>query len=438
MNLNFFTPDPRRRTARLLMKLLAAGMLLVSVFYVVVGFRGAKEYGLQSGWGYRLKSLSEVERSVSDYEPVWQGNAYVLKGINPFEVMNGRADYDSEIGPIVKGTANVPWTYGLSNLWIPGFLSFETAGMVSLIWWVLLWAIAASLLWRKMKELGIDDPLFASLLVLTMFCQCSIGAELETLNPAFLVIPTLFIVCLSDDKKHPYWVGICLALAMIKPQLTALFFIPFIVKGNYKTVLTGGVLVFLSLMAVSLRLGENPIALTMNSFSEGFDASVATTGEMGMVQAASQGIFSAFFPNVIPLSSATLWHWVIFIPYTFLLCWRFRKAPFYLLFSIPFVISMLWMYSLPLNRSTALLWMSVMIFLYTWGQQEKIGNRKTLVAYILMGLLGFPLMSGVMARMLGTFMIWPIAALLIFVVLHIVLWWYLCSEKKEKTLLETK
>ena len=450
MNLNFFTPDPNRRMARMCMWILAVGMLLVSIAYLVWGFNGAKEYGLQSGWGYRLQNIRDMNHSLSDGEPVWQGNAYVLKGINPFDVMNGRADYDSEIGPIVPGTTNVPWTYILSNLWLPGFLPFDTSAIISLVWWVLLWSMATVMLWRKMKQLGVNDPLFLILLVLTMFCQCSIAIGLETLNPAMLAIPTLFIACLLDDKKYPYLVGLCLALAMIKPQLGALFFIPFIVKGNYKAVLTGVGVVCLALLMVSMQLGENPITLTIGSFSDGFNAltstslsgapeQIPTSSGIGRVYAAgaeyvpvSQGIFMALFPNVFPLDSATLLHWLVFIPYTFLLCWWFRKAPFYILFSIPFVISMLWMYNLPVNRSAATLWMALMIFLYTWAKQKRINNGKTLVAYASMVFMGVPFMTVFMAKMLGTFMIWPITALALFVILHIVLWWYWNSEKEKQ------
>lgn len=434
MNLNFFTPNLHRRKARCCMWIMAAGMTLVSCLYIVYGIIGAKNYGMQSGWGYRLESLSDVGHSVSDYEPVWQGNAYVLRGKNPFLLMKGMSDFDPEIGPIVKGTTNVPWTYGLSNILIPGFLPYRIAIVISLLWWVVLWGLAGLLLWYRMKDLGIHDSLFSGMLVLTMFCQCSIGVSLETMNPSLLVVPILMILSFLNDKRYPYLVGCCLALAMIKPQLGTLFFIPFIVKGNFKAVLTGGGLVLLSLLAVSIRVGENPIILVEDAFADGFQIFASFSGEMREVVLASQGIVNALFQG-LPMESSTLWHWVFFIPYTFLLCWRFRKSPFYILFSIPFVISMLWMYNLPLGRNTGLLWMALMIMLY---RQKTPNNLHAIVAYVAMFIVGFPLMSGMMARSMGTFKIWPMTAVFIFFVLHIVLYWYSRREKGEEPALKSK
>lgn len=414
------------------MWIMAIGMALVSCFYIMGGVISAKDYGMQSGWGYRLESLNDSGRSISDYEPVWQGNAYVLKGKNPFDVMNQEVDFDPQIGPIIKGTTNVPWTYGLGNVLIPGFLPYKGAMVVSFLWWLLFYAIAVFLLCKKMDDKGIKDSLFKCLLVLALFCQCSLGAGLESMNPAFLVVPLLFVVSLLDDKRYPWLVGCCLALAMIKPQAGALFFIPFIVKGNFKAVLTGGGLVLLSLLAVSLSVGANPVSLVQQAFSDGFSNFAAAKGETWQLVAASQGIFSALFSHS-DFDSATLLHWIVFIPYTFLLCWRFRKSPFYILFSIPFVVSMLWMYNLPVNRHLGLLLIALMLMLYT---QPVPNNRQTFLAYALMALMLLPLMSGAVARALNNFIVWPITALLVFVALHIVLYWYAKAEKRGEMALD--
>lgn len=399
---------------------LLVALSCISLFYIGFGFISARQYGMQNGWTEKIGSLSNAEWSVSDYEPVWQGNAYTLKGISPKDILEGRIEADPEIGKIIPGTANVPWTYILSNLFIPGFLPFHSAIYFSIAWWFILWVIALTCAWKRLFPLCRKDRIFCALLLTLLTSQISLSASLNTMNPNTWVYPLLLIVCMGDSQKYAVPIGICLGLAMIKPQLSALFLFPFLVKKEFKVLISAGLTVLAGLLLFSLATHEPPVQSVLSYMALGTESLSSQSGYVRDLFASSQGIFYAFSDHYV--QDGNLLHWIVFVPVCLLLCLLCRQAPAPILFSIPLTISCLWMYNLPLNRNMGLLLIALFLLLH----QKERSNAFTLISYLFAALLLLPISSGTFCRLIGSFKPIPISALIYFVCL---LWVILCYRR---------
>lgn len=419
-DINLFYQSNISKRKRKAIAFLLVALSCISFFYIGFGFVTARQYGMQNGWTEKVGSLSNAEWSISDYEPVWQGNAYTLKGISPKDIMEGSIEADPEIGRIIPGTANVPWTYILSNLFIPGFLPFHSAICFSIVWWFVLWGIALSCAWKKLLPLCHDDRLFCTFLLTLLTSQISLSASLNTMNPSTWVYPLLLIVCLGDSKKYAIPIGVCLGLAMIKPQLSALFFFPFLVKKEYKVVISAGLTVLTGLLLFCLATHESPIQSVFSYMALSTESLSAQSGYIKDLFAASQGIFYAFSNHYV--ENGTLLHWIVFIPICLLLCLLCRKAPAPILFSIPLTVSCLWMYNLPLNRNMGLLLIALFLLLH----QKERSTGFTLLSYLFAILLILPISSGSFCRLIGSFKPVPVSAIISFACL---LWIILCYRR---------
>lgn len=400
--------------------ILVAALSCISLFYIGFGFASARQYGMQNGWTEKVGSLSNAGWSISDYEPVWQGNAYTLKGISPKDILEGSAETDPEIGRIIPGTANVPWTYILSNLFIPGYLPFHTAVHVSIAWWFILWGIALSCAWKKFFPFCRNDRLFGILLLTLLTSQISLSTSLNTMNPSTWVYPLLLIACLGDSKKYAVPIGICLGLAMIKPQLSALFFFPFLVKKEFKVLISAASTVLAGLFLFCLATHEPPLQSVFSYMALSTESLSSQSGYVKDLFASSQGIFYAFSDHYA--EDGTLLHWIVFIPVCLWLCLLCRQAPAPILFSIPLTVSCLWMYNLPLNRNMGLLLIALFLLLH----QKERGIGFTILSYLFAVLLILPISSGTFCRLIGSFKPIPVSAIISFACL---LWIIVCYRK---------
>jgi hypothetical protein len=337
---------------------------------------------------YREASLPDSSSNVTktDGEHLWIGSTLFFKGKNPLQVLLNNEEPPPGVGrATAHNTPYLPWSYVIGNIFTPGFLS-----VISALWWELILSFFL-IIWMGIKTYRVsfkDEKLSYTVSLLIVFlCLAQYGftPSLAYMNPSLFVVPLLVLSSLYASDKNWFLTGTLLGLAMLKPQMAALFFIPFLVKGQWKSIITGVMWVVIPLLVASIVYFENPIKLVADYVQ----------GTMGEAEATTNDIYFGFFDPLqrcfgVATSIVNLLQIIVFGIITLFLCYRYRNASNVILFSIPAVFSTCWMYTVSTNLPVlALLIMAIMFVLH---KNLKIphATRILLIAGIVFMLMPIP------------------------------------------------
>ncbi|MDR1974814.1 MAG: DUF2029 domain-containing protein [Bacteroidales bacterium] len=302
---------------------------------------------------FKLDTVSFGTGARTDGETFWIGNAYVCKGINPLPYLMGAEPLDGMIAPVYN-TPYLPWSYVIGQVFIPGFLSFD----FSLGWYLflslVLYVWMGVLVFKTVKRVS-GDRLLAVLALVCCLAQYGISPSLKFLNMSFIVIPLIVIAVLTGGgeykkkskflniQKHDLLAGIMLGLAMVKPQMAALFFIPFLFQKRFIPVIVGALVVALGWGTMAVLSNQNPWQLFMDyqtASSERVDSWIPPfyTGILDGFRLMQVSSGTLFMPQVLLCVSC-----VLFFSY------KLKNAPAYISFLAPAVFSTCWIYTMPTN-----------------------------------------------------------------------------------------
>jgi hypothetical protein len=308
--------------------------------------------------------------TTSDGENLWIGNYCFLHGENPLPVLLRETTPPDGIHPAVKdNTPYFPWSYVVGNLFVPGFLPLHAA-----LWWELIITLAL-FVWMGIAVYKTDikhhAAPFAALVTALCFAQYGYLPNLTFLNPSLFVIPLIVLGALygAPHKPDKYNIisGCLLGIALIKPQMTALFLIPFLVRRQIAPLIIGALWVIAPWFFASWRYGENPLTLLADHLSTTFPIGFKANVYMGILNPLLRICENPAMINLMQMACFTLL-------VTFL-CWRFRKAQNIVVFAIPAVASTLWTYSTATNIPVLaiLIIAAGMVFLKSENKMEKAG-----------------------------------------------------------------
>lgn len=276
----------------------------------------------------------------------WQESAYVLKGVNPFDVMTGKSPVIDSIGSLSRAAGTVPWAYLISNLILPGFLPWSIAKVYSMVVCTALTLLAARQVWLYAQKQANGVGSLYSARFVGAICALACLALFPLLsgfkqgNHSLVITAALVIAMTLDPDEHPWLSVCCLVLASMKPQVSALFFIPYIIKRKWKVLFVSGGIIAAAWAVVSLRTGASPIALLAAIFGQS-DFYVADNTPF-----VYYGLLDALVWTGAVKSSLLL---VVQMGAGFavcaLLCFLYRQANLCTLFSVCAVISTMWSYS---------------------------------------------------------------------------------------------
>lgn len=295
--------------------LFLAAFMIAAVIYAGVGYYS----GLAPNFGWFDGALR------------WKESQYVLEGINPFDMAYlSLDDFSSikEMGALPAFAGNLPWVYILSNAVLPGFIfSWPVAKLVSMILYGLIAAISAVCLYqyllRFLHKRGIEDHKnrIALMCVSCFFAQMAVLSALKWGNHAFVVNACLIIFITLDHDKNFLLSGLVLALAMLKPQVSFLFFIPLLLKKQWKPILTAAVIVVAASLGAAFLVRENPIGMLTQMYAQGIDYKDA--GQSAIYY----GLFD--FLTVFNVSPQIFMppQMLLGIIATFFLCNRYKNSP---------------------------------------------------------------------------------------------------------------
>jgi hypothetical protein len=271
-----------------------------------------------------------------DLQQRWVQENYVARGVNPHLVYpktiqrTGANEFlDPEIGYSV-GISNPPWSYALNMLLVPPIdwawtkIHYAVLTVIFLVlqsWWIYRLAAPHEVVVRLFL-------VFSCLAFYANYMTIGLGQYSIVIN---LGIAGML---LGLERGRPVLAGLAFCLAMVKPQTTLLLILVPIVKGEWKCVVSAGLLLCVTTLAVAGWVGDSPQAMLLQVLDGASD--LTDSINFGLPHLLTRAGLEA--GGVVP--------GMLFFGFlTTILVYRLRAAPTVLLATIPLVVGQLWTYS---------------------------------------------------------------------------------------------
>lgn len=209
----------------------------------------------------------------------WQECAYVLHGLNPFDVMHSRAPAIDSIGWLdasLGGT--VPWAYVLGNLINPGFLPYR-AMCVYLLALDFAAPLAASVCMGRflLRQRYAADRYTAVLASLLVFAPSMWANAVLFGNQSGVVCCCVMLsMCLLD--KNETLAGLLLAVAMCKPQIAFVFLFPLLCRRRWKAIGAASGTVLGAWLLAAILTESSPLSMLSDIMTQGLSYSTSYYG----------------------------------------------------------------------------------------------------------------------------------------------------------------
>lgn len=272
--------------------------------------------------------------SAYDVKGHWRICRYTLLGYDPFPLIGKKAILDS-VGRIPKGFSTVPWSCTLGNVFYGGFLPVTLAKIYIWVLHFVVYGVTAVVIWRKFGAYLKRKELL--LLVLLIGAHFSFMYSLRFGN-AGAIICCLIILSICIVDTHPWLSGICIGLAMTKPQIAAIICLVYLLNWKWKPLVIGAVMDLAGWAATGIITKTSPFLLLKETFSSGTASDKQYLGLLSVMQAFGWNKTVILILNVM-----------IGILYTILL-WRYLKkrvqpeACRWLLYAPACIASTFWIY----------------------------------------------------------------------------------------------
>ena len=174
-------------------------------------------------------------------------------------------------------------------------------------------------------------------------CAYVWGTLMANGNYSAFVTVSFLAMILSLKRGHDVVAGICWALMMTKPQMSALVFWPLLFAGKVKTMVVAAVVLAVATLIPSFVYGESPLELVLQVpqiglpyIKEGYASGLMSS--LGLSECAANARLQAVVTVVC-----------------FALCgamsWAFSKSRFWMVRFVPMILfAPLWSYCLPYDR----------------------------------------------------------------------------------------
>ena len=193
----------------------------------------------------------------------WQEIQHVLAGVDPRDVIDGRAPALPGVG--APRFSYAPWSYLLAAPLLPPVdaalaLGWFTAVNVAALGLLVAWV------WSEARPFGRGAAIG---LVLATVSTLTIPLNFRHLNYAIVVCGAVAGFAWLERRGQHLLAGMVLALAMLKPQLGGLFLLVPLARRSW-TALGAAVLVTTAAtLGAALLVGKDPVTMARAMFAEG-------------------------------------------------------------------------------------------------------------------------------------------------------------------------
>ncbi len=193
----------------------------------------------------------------------WQEVQHVLAGIDPRDVIDGRAQALPWVG--APRFSYAPWSYLLATPLLP-----PVAPGLALAWYLVASLGAVGLLlawtWSEARRYG---RLAAAGLALAACTTLAIPVGLRHLNHALVVCGAVAGAAWLEGRGRPLLAGLVLSLAMLKPQLGGLFLLVPLARRSWLTFGAAAAAAAAATLGAAALVGKDPVTMTQAMFAEG-------------------------------------------------------------------------------------------------------------------------------------------------------------------------
>jgi hypothetical protein len=220
---------------------IAIFLILLSLSYFTKGF-------------YNL--IFDNNNGARDLLERWKEQHYIYHGFYPYDIREDSPNINPEIGPIDSG-GYPPWAFFTGFLFIPR-ISWQTTRL----YFALLNLISVFILAVFSYQVG--SPYGKIKALFSMSSTLAISSHTTTLNNGqygiiinALLIGTFWVL---EKRKHT-WAGLLLGLAMIKPNISALYFFILIVRKRFRATLVFSLYICFATLSIWLVTKVDPISM---------------------------------------------------------------------------------------------------------------------------------------------------------------------------------
>lgn len=218
--------------------------------------------------------------SAYDINGHWKICTYALRGYDPFKLIGQKAVLDS-VGKIPTKFATVPWNCIFGGIFYGSFLSLEHARIYIWVLHFVIYIITVITLWRKYESRVDKKILFACALVI--LAQFSFMYSIHYGNAGGIICCLIIIaVCIMDE--HPWLSGVCMGLAMMKPQIAAIVCVVFLLNRRWKPIILAAVIDITGWIVTAVHTGTGILELLSEMFSSGTASDKQYLGLLSIVQ----------------------------------------------------------------------------------------------------------------------------------------------------------
>ena len=209
----------------------------------------------------------------------WQECAYVLHGLNPFDVMHSRVPSIESIGWLdasLGGT--VPWAYVLGNVINPGFLPYSAMCVYILALDFIAPLVTALCMGRfLLRHRYVQDKYMAVLASLLVFAPSMWANAVLFGNQSGIVCCCVILsMCVLEDSET--LAGLLLAVAMCKPQVAFVFLFPLLCKKHWKAITVTSGTVLGSWLLAAILTESSPISMLTDIMDQGLSYNTSYYG----------------------------------------------------------------------------------------------------------------------------------------------------------------
>ncbi len=269
-----------------------------------------------------------VNEPAGDLKRRWREAGYWLQGYDPIQVVHTGTPYLSEYGHMHTGDGYPPWAYVYALMTASPLLPFPVVKTFFLILNIISIAALGYFIRHEYKFPRTSNQW--PILFATALCSSAVAIALRWQQYGILVTVLVWASLYFEEKRWPFCAGLSLALAFIKPQTAALFFLLPLVRKSFKTCLWCVTILSVATGIAAWRCHTWPWRLIIETFNTG----VSNWFYLGI------GDPLKHFIGHQTLLLASIG---IFVVIVFALLTRWKAAPTYQLAAVPAVFSTYWM-----------------------------------------------------------------------------------------------
>ncbi len=193
----------------------------------------------------------------------WQEQQYIYRGLYPYDAMKGSPNIIPEIGVIDSG-GYPPWAFFTGFMFLPP-ISWE----LTRLYHVFLNIVSIFVLAIFAYQIGIPYGKSKALFTLTACLAVSSHKSTLEMGQYGIIINALLILTFwLIQKNKNIWAGLIFGIAMIKPNISAFYFLILIIQRRYQALLSFSLYIILGSINIWIITKLTPIYMLNKIFKQ--------------------------------------------------------------------------------------------------------------------------------------------------------------------------